>query len=500
MKAVTGSVGLHTGRMLLLAILALAALSAVLLLGGSDESQADYSGKVGDLDYDVTGSTLTITGNGAIPDYNDPIPYPPWRNDHSITTLVIGDGVTTIGTYAFFNQGGLTTMTLGKGLTTIKANAFDGCGGVKTVNVHCENLSDIDPNGISDLTGITEINFAEGVQLIPVIATNSTAIPLITIPASATGIAANAFSSNKGIEKLVFKPIHMNRDDGSEVFYSYKAFDIELAEGIETIPGGLFSSLEYLESFDFPDTLVEIQHGAFTGCGLKSVTLPDSVTTLGSYAFWLCHKLETVTFGAGIQSIGREAFEECTSLKSVTIPATVTHLGEGCFNETASLKDFTFLATSLDNEFDYMFWCTDHKQTGFVAYFGPGTTVYSNFFAMCDGVTAVTIDSTTIQEKAFGSPYCVNLKTITFGTNLTSVDESSFRGFEFGDEYGKKIDVTPENVCGKTFVKKDHYEYRLSTDSAMLGNSPEAKEPMYIMLAVVLVIALGTLAAACRRH
>ena len=88
-----------------------------------------------------------------------------------------------------------------------------------------------------------------------------------------------------------------------------------------------------------PDSVMSIGDFAFESCvGLASVTVPDSVTSIGDGAFWGCDGLTSVTIGSGITSIGSFAFESCVGLASVTVPDNVTSIGAEAFYGCSSLK------------------------------------------------------------------------------------------------------------------------------------------------------------------
>ena len=87
--------------------------------------------------------------------------------------------------------------------------------------------------------------------------------------------------------------------------------------------------------------MTSIGNRAFSGCGLTSVTIPNSVTSINNYAFWDCSSLQSVTIPNSVTSIGSSAFKGCSSLQSVTIPNSVTSIGKGAFVECYNLKKVT---------------------------------------------------------------------------------------------------------------------------------------------------------------
>jgi len=103
-----------------------------------------------------------------------------------------------------------------------------------------------------------------------------------------------------------------------------------------------------LSSISMSTTLASIGKEAFGYCySLQSVTLPSSMRTIGNSAFHYCNSLSSVTFSEGLTSIGEGAFMECPSLTSVTIPSTVTYIGTSAFSaRSSSMTEFTCMATT----------------------------------------------------------------------------------------------------------------------------------------------------------
>ena len=113
---------------------------------------------------------------------------------------------------------------------------------------------------------------------------------------------------------------------------------VSLPDGLTSIGGFAFRGCTSLSSGTIPDSVTSIGYYAFSGCtSLTSVTIPDSVTYIGNYAFFGCTSLTSVTLGNSVTSIGDSAFYGCTSLTSVTIPDSVTSIGGFAFSRCTSL-------------------------------------------------------------------------------------------------------------------------------------------------------------------
>ena len=478
--------------------LAMAFAAIALFSVFADDSSAEpptnysYSGDIGTIHYEVNDTVLTLTGTGAIPDYNS-LEHSPWEYT-KLTSVDIGDGITVIGAESFKDQWNLATVTFGKDVAEIHKDAFDGCVSITTVNMNAENLRDINLDAIDGVTGITQINFGNNVTSIPAFAYNSTGIKHVTIPAKVTHIDEDAFFSASALEKVTINALDMQRDSSSSVFCSSAHFTVEFAAGIKTIPAGIFAECWHI-AVDIPNTVTTIGDSAFIASGLKTITLPDSVTTISGYAFKACNSLETVNLGKNLTTIGPSAFCMCSKLPSITIPASVTHIGDGCFDETYALKEFNCYGKPT-NAVDFMFNCMDPCEADMKVYFGPESVIPTGWFEYSDRAESVVFDGTTIMEKAFTDVGNKSLKRIVFGSNITSVSNDSFRGFSFYDADGKKIDLTPETVQGNTFVAKEPRQFYLSNQSVVPGedDKPEMDLPE-ISVAVVSAVAIFAILA-----
>ena len=148
--------------------------------------------------------------------------------------------------------------------------------------------------------------------------------------------------------------------------------------------------------------VTSIGSGAFSWCGLTSVTIPSSVTSIGSGAFESCTGLTSITIPSSVTSIGNDAFSGCSGLTSVTIPSSVTSIGSSAFESCSGLTSVTIPLS--------------------VTSIGGGT------FADCSGLTSVTIPSsvTSIGDDAFA--YCSELTSVMIPSSVITIGDGAFDG------------------------------------------------------------------------
>ena len=175
-----------------------------------------------------------------------------------------------------------------------------------------------------------------------------------------------------------------------------------------------------------PDSVTSIGTEAFYSCtSLTSVTIPNSVTTIGSSAFLGCTSLTSVTIGNSVTSIGSSAFEGCTSLTSVTIPDSVTVIDIWAFGGCSSLTSVIIpdsVTTIGGGAFE---GCTSLSN---LTIGNSVTLIDGGTFSGCASLTDVTIPDgvTSIGQIAFSG--CTSLTSVTIPDSVTTIDAGSFNG------------------------------------------------------------------------
>ena len=369
--------------------------------------------------------TLTISGTGAMADYDDPSERPWDSYANGIETIVIEDGVTSIGSSAFYDCASQTTVTIPSSVTSIGKYAFENCSGLTT----------------------------------------------ITIPASVTSIGYGVFASCNQLETMMVEA-------GNKVYDSRNSCNAIIEKESNTLIAGCKNTI-------IPDDVTNIGNNAFEGCeGLTTVTIPAGVTYIGPDAFFYCtgitdvycnadptkltwdevgcddfkedgstiihvadadpwytkfggvvngvfrdpstipltwnydagtktlsfsgkepipsydlderpwkdyvEEVENIVINEGVRGIGNQAFSGCSGLTTVTIPASVTSIGKYAFNYCSGLTTITIPASVKSIGF-----CAFNRCTSLTTVTIPAsvTSIDSRAFEGCDGLTTVTIGS-----------------------------------------------------------------------------------------------------------
>ncbi|MBP3593656.1 MAG: leucine-rich repeat protein [Lachnospiraceae bacterium] len=278
--------------------------------------------------------TLTISGTGAIADQRDNYDNRPWEEYvDQITTIVVNDGITSIGEAAFWRFQKLTTAKLPDSLTTISQQAFYGCTALKTVNFPA-NLKTIE--GWAFLgCALESVTLPEGLTTIGYRAFSECKnLTSVTVPASVTTIDEGAFGYSPAKITVAEDNPNYSSDEHGVLFDKDKTTLIYCRPNIE------------VETYTIPSTVTEICKEAFYGCeNLATITIPDGVQKIGSSAFGGCEALTTITIPAGVTTIEANTFYDCTALTAVTIPAGVTTIDMWAFSGCTALTTVTIPAS-----------------------------------------------------------------------------------------------------------------------------------------------------------
>ena len=125
-----------------------------------------------------------------------------------------------------------------------------------------------------------------------------------------------------------------------------------------SIGNGLFKYTSYLLSVTIPNSVTSIGESAFDSCGLTSITIPNSVTSIDDAAFFNCNSLTSVIIGNGVTSIGQQAFQDCNGLTSCTIGSGVTSIGQQAFTGCTSLTSIVIPNSVTSIDVDAFYYCT----------------------------------------------------------------------------------------------------------------------------------------------
>ena len=311
--------------------------------------------------------------------------------------------VSSIGSEVFKGRS-LTSVTIPNSVTSIGENAFQGCSGLTSVH-------------ISDIAAWCRISFGSGYanplncahhlylgdeEIKDLVIPNSvtciercafwgcSGLTSVNIPSSVTSIGSSAFYGCSGLTA-----VHIS-DIGAwcKISFVQSSNPLSLARH-------LFLNGEEVKDLEIPNSVTSIGSSAFYGCtGLTSVTIGNSVTSIGNGAFYNCSGLTSVNIGNGVTSIGSSAFSGCSGLTSLIFGSSLTSIGNNAFCECSGLTSVIFPNSVTD--------------------------IGCEAFRGCSGLTSVTIPNsvTLIRDYSFG--WCNALTSITIGSEVNTIGTQAF--------------------------------------------------------------------------
>ncbi len=330
-------------------------------------ASAATSGTCGEnLTWSLSSGTLTISGTGAMTNWEAAADVPWHSKKSSIKAVVIENGVTSIGNDAFSWCDSLTSVEIPDSVTRVGTYAFYKCGDLTSVTIP-DSVTTIGGSAFEDCDKLTAVKLGSGITRI-----------------------------------------------SSRLFYDCgKLATLVIPNGVTSIKYAAFANCEKLSAIEIPTGVTSIEEYAFKDCdSLTTVELPDSLTSIGNDAFSYCDGLTTVEFGKGITDIGSYAFYKCTALTALELPDSLTYTGGGTFEDCDSLTSVK-LSSGLTNISGRAFYDCDSLTSVVIP--NQVTSIGYAAFSSCDRLETVTIpDKTTkIEEYVFND--CDALTDVYYG-------------------------------------------------------------------------------------
>ncbi|MBD5349735.1 MAG: leucine-rich repeat domain-containing protein [Bacteroides sp.] len=261
----------------------------------------------------------------------------------------------------------------------------------------------------------------------------------VTIPNSVTTIGKSAFYYCSSLTKAEFTSIEslcnisFSSDASNPLRYAKNLYingkeikDLAIPESVTSIGNYAFYNCSGLTSVTIPESVTTIGEFAFRYCsGLTSVTIPNSVTSIGKYAFYCCSGLTSVIIPNSVTSIEWCAFDGCSGLTSVTIPNSVTSIGSSAFSSCSGLTSVTIpnSVTSIgESAFD------DCSGLTSVTIPNSVTSIGESAFSGCSSLTSVTIPNSVTSIKRYTFDDCSGLTSVTIPNSVTSIGTGAFFG------------------------------------------------------------------------
>ena len=402
---------------------------------------------------------LTIDGAGDTFDYGSlgNTGTSPFCGSKLIKTVIVGEQVTSIGSYMFNRCENLKSISISDQVIKIGAGAFYDCESLESISVpsgvnaiceetfyNCKSLKQVSYSG--DISYIDHFAFylCTGLESIPEIK-------------GVKSIGQQAFAHCSGLKEILIP-------EGVRVIWNgafhtcYNAHRVVIPNSVSKIYPGSFDGLFQLESFNVaPDNMYykssdgilynksgedlitcpplktyasilketrRIRDGAFERCNIKGISLNNSITSIGKGAFASCLKLESITLPNSVTYLGEEAFSNCCNLVRVSLPSEIKQIYAGLFSKCCSLTKIDIPSTVLyigNNSFN---GCSSLAE---VILPSGLKSMGMSAFQGCRNLSCIMVPEgiTAIPEQAFDG--CWNLGEVWIPDSLTSIGNNAFR-------------------------------------------------------------------------
>lgn len=459
-------------------------LSLCLVFGMTTAAEAASSGSCGNdaswtLDDD---GTLTISGTGEMKNYEKYswLDAAPWDRD-AVHAVIVEDGITSIGSYAFrmchkltevtlsdtvtslgegaFDSSSLPSIQIPNSVTKIGERAFEDCLSLPSIQIpdsvtkigeyaffECEKLKEVTLSGnlerledatFCGCTSLSSIQIPAGVKEIgDSVFSDCEILTEVKLSDTVTSLGDSVFSSCTSLPSIRI-PASVT-EIGEGAFWECPAlreYTVDAANpAFTSVKGVLFNQdktrlLAYPagktdEKYEIPDTVTDISDGAFYGAKhVKSVTFPGSVKTAGFGGYGCCPPaLEEVILLEGVEAIGEEAFAGSETLKEVRFPQTLRSIGAFAFQDNNSLES-AILPDSVEELADHALYSSAIKEVHIPSKI---TALPEAAFYCCPKLESVTIPGNVkeIGERAFSE--CFALKNVVLEEGVEAIAADAF--------------------------------------------------------------------------
>lgn len=287
---------------------------------------------------------LTIEGKGEMDqkgEWNkaEDVPWNAVRSE--IKEVEIGNGITSLGKFAFYGCENLTDVVIPSGVTSIGQSCFQKCNKLTEIVIP-DGVMEIGFYAFAWCGSLTTITMPRIMSKIGEAAfLHCDNLESIKIPIGITEIGSDTFSNCYSLKNVEI-PYGVTRINNNVFRACTSMTSVTIPEGVTHIGSRAFSLCSNLTNIELPASVTIICDGTFEGCrNLMNLKIPARISSIGSYAFSGCVNLDEIDIPSGVDEIGEWAFDACRSLKKLTIPAKVKRIRDSAFRDCSALTNIT---------------------------------------------------------------------------------------------------------------------------------------------------------------
>ena len=409
------------------------------------ESFSPYGTCGENLTWTWNDESLTISGTGPMMNFPSDHSLRYYSSFPNISSVIIEEGITSIGDYAFDGFNSLTTVIIPNTVTRIGSYAFYNCKSLTNVTIP-GSVVRIEEYAFNQTPFID--NYADDFVILgSVLYKYKGTDTEVIIPNTVKVIEDGAFEECRDIEKVII-PNTVTRIGSAAFFGCNNLKDITIPNSVTSISSNAFQYTTFIDNFkdDFvilgdhvlykyqgTNTNVVIPDGVkiiadylfYCNTSLTDVTIPESVISIGDNAFYGCSGLTGLTIPNSVMNIGEDAFSNCTGLTDIIIPNSVTRISDGLFSDCSNLANIQFSDSIVEIGSSAFSGCTALTS---IVIPEEVTGILSKTFYGCTNLTDITIPNgvTLIGVQAFSE--CASLINITIPNSVTRIKDFAFEG------------------------------------------------------------------------
>ncbi len=351
--------------------------------------------------------------------------YAFYNNYKRQTPLAIPNTCTAIGNYAFRSNHLLPSVTFGNSLQTVGSFAFADCDLIEQAQLP-QTVTKLGDHAFYNCDSLRSFAFPQGIKQVPGwVLQGCDGLQSVTLASGTTSIGENAFDGCKRLATINLAGQNELATIGNYAFYNTALQSVTLPNTITSMGYAIFQYCHQLQRINVPTGIDYVPYDFCEGCeNLQAVQLHPGLRTVRHDAFYGCNRLESIELSNQITSIEYNAFRDCASLPFMALPSGLTFLGSWAFGGAKAFKGKVVVPTGVTTIEGGAF--RESGITGVVLPEGIGTWG-TDIFYHCDSLSTVRLPQDMRRITNYMFQDCPSLTAITLPDSLTEIGYAAFQ-------------------------------------------------------------------------